>query len=460
MVESRNRTIRDYFGSSQSRPVKRSLPSDGAEEGPVIFTFASSPPIAPPAPIPATAAPRDDDDDLQQGAGVLSTSQAHMLISSQRIVKNGEVVIRNSDDESGSDTSSLEDLEHLLHRKRNQSSSSREPELPYLGLGWQNEDRTCVGKRMLRGERSLEAFQTFPSLPVRSTNSLSLGALAKHRKQYDASKESVARVNARLEAYKQHQEMSMDRSRSEKAAVDTKLIDSVVKQHGDADHLDRLKIAIQRTEALDPGKSWSFFDEDHADSEVAIGAVPRVVEERLASLLNETPSCQKSFLGGFIGEYARRKSLPEELLLWILDAACLEARDDMRQSYISTLMEASEQIAPLLTPHRIDEMFKKLGAKHVALQGNCPIVPHLALEEVTQPVSRPRVVSVLELFRDISPYLSPDARRHAICLLCRLILDRNVFNDHHLLVAAEETMTHLLHYHFQPYGLAQEKEVS
>lgn len=368
-------------------------------------------------------------------------------------------MIRNSDDESGSEASSLEDLDKILQRTTKDLSSPPEPQLPFLDSGEQNGIGPDPAKRTLRGRRYGRDSEASPAYAVGSLKTLSLGALAKHRKQYEESKEGVARVNARLEAYRHQQEVVNGQPEYGKATSETSLIDSMLQKHGEEDGLDRLRLAIQRTEALDPCKSWSFFEMGHEKDHAEIKPLPALEDARLASMLQDTSSCQRSFLGGFVREYAMRQPLPEELLLWILDAICLEGRDDIRHSYTLTLMGAYKQIAPMLTSDRIAEIFQKLGANSIALQIDRPIVPRVLISESGKKHGRLAVRSVLDLLRGASSLLSMDARKYAICLMCRLILDHTVFKNHHLLIATEEAISLLLDDQINATKMDKEQEV-
>ncbi|MCJ1459499.1 hypothetical protein MMC28_009878 [Mycoblastus sanguinarius] len=376
-------------------------------------------------------------------------SQTPALSSSQRMVKNGEVIVTNSDEDASSDTS-LEDIDDLLEARKPSRgiNSPPEPELPYLPSQRKADDEGGSStKRPPRGSARANkvASPLRSALPVMTKYKFSLQALAKQRRQYEASKEGVAQANLLLESYEQRKAMTDEEGRipSEKTILDVDLIKEVMKNHGDEDDISRLKIAIQRTEALNHSKIWSFFDDNSGES-FEQGDFPNIENEPLAQILTEPPSRHQAFLSGYVGEYAMKQGLPEEVLLWIMDAVCLESRDDLRYSFTSSLKEAAKQITPLLTPGRIDALFRKMGATAAALDTERSVVPRAVLSESIEAVSRPNLLSILDLFRTAAGDMSSGSRIHIVCTLCRLALDHSISNDPHAISAIEESFASLV----------------
>lgn len=386
-------------------------------------------------------------DPTSRNADVLG-SQGTSLMSSQRVVKNGEVVIRNSDNESDSD-SSLEDLNDLLlleGRKHRGKSSSPEYQSPALPLNRNAED----GRRMSTRRRTKTDKVAAPlcsALPVQPKKyRFDLESLARHRKQEEASVEDIARANAMLRSFEQKKASASGNSEavSTKGPFDAAFIDMVMKEHRDEDEIGRLKAAIQRTEALHHGKVWSFFDEQAEEPLFEQADFPDIGGERLGLVLGETSSRQQAFLSGYVGELAIKEDLPEEILLWIMDAICLESRDDLRYSYTATLTDASKHLASVLSPERIDMLFRKLGATAAALNIEGPVIPQAVLSQSIGANSRPCLLSVLDLFQNSASDLSAESRLHLICTLCRLALDHSIINSCRTMSAIEDAFTSLI----------------
>ena len=182
------------------------------------------------------------------------TSQGPVLLSSQRVTRHGQTVIKNSDDDSDSDES-LEDLDEILSIRKTAriSSPPTEPDLPPVPSPTQSEARTRRG----RPSKNVNT-----PLPVVPKYKISLDTLVAHAVNDDAAEADV--VEAR------HRVASLDRQRAALEArvgdgqidgsVDKKLLTSMVSHDGDNENIDRLMHAIERTEALQFQKSWSFFD--------------------------------------------------------------------------------------------------------------------------------------------------------------------------------------------------------
>ena len=166
-------------------------------------------------------------------------------------------------------------------------------------------------------------------------------------------------------------------------------------------------------EALHRDNSWSFFRPD--TERAAPVDFPHVKDDKLRPILQDRSSRQQAFLVGYVGEYASKKDLPEELLLWIMDTTCSETREDLRLSYVGTLIEAGLRDKSLLSPDMIDRLFQGLGASEEALDVRKAVVPRAALSEYHKDVIRDRLPSILGLIQGLSDSMRPNSRG-ACCL--------------------------------------------
>ena len=377
-------------------------------------------------------------DETRSRAPAFSSSQT-ILTSSQRIVKNGEVMIRNSDDESDS---SLEDLDDLI--ARNPLNKGPSPPACDLDDSFSNiqagKHAESVKKQTIGIAAQVEkrASPHLSALPVISNPyKSSLESLAKERKQYEAGKDSVAQALSLIESYDQRKASSNEKFRvlDQKGTLEADLITRLVKTEEDGDNVSRLQTAIRRTEALQYSQSWSFF-EDYPGHPLPHQAVfPAIEDQRLRPVLDDSASRQQAFLSGYVGEYANKASLPEELLLWIMDEICFETRDDLRYSYTDTLKHATVQLSPLITLEHIDTLFRKLGATAIATDIKNPVVPRVVLSQNIEHVSRPCLLSILDLLGGMAGSLAVECRTHIFCLLCRLALDQSIVKDFHAINA-------------------------
>ena len=382
-------------------------------------------------------------DDTKSRTLTIPSSQS-VLTSSQRIMKNGEVMIRNSDNESCSD-SSLEDMDDLLCRKPSRETSPPpEPQLPDMSSKKKPVDGKAK-RKMRKSARAEKPASPHPStLPIMPrAYKYSLESLAKQRKQHAASDEGLARATSMLQSYDERKADKGQPSEN-KGTSEVALINRVMKDHGEDDDASRLKTAIQRTEALQHGKSWPFFDNHSHTPLLEETDFPAVEDERLQPLLTKTTSREQAFVSGYVGEYAMKASLPEEILLWIMDEICLESRDDLRYSYTDVLRGASNQLSSLLNPERIDALFRKLGATAEGLNLEQPVTPRPVLSQSIEHISRPGLLSILDLLGSMVSTLATDCRIRLFCTLCRLALDHSIVRDWHAINAIGQVFSYLV----------------
>ena len=387
---------------------------------------------------------------VSRNADVLSL-QCTSSMSSHRVVKNGEIVIRNSDDESDSE-SSLESLDDLLLFEG--QNSQGEPACPTPQLLSSSPNMNAQDGRRMRIRRRTKAGTV--AVPVHSEPAIQakkykfdLESLVKHKKQEEASMEVFTRASTMLRSLEQRKVSAHGAAGTAGAAsttrpLDATFIDVVMKEHGDEDELNRLKAAIRRTEALNHDKLWSFFDEQGREPLFEQSEFPRSEDDLFGRMLRRSSSRQQAFLSGYVREYATKERLPEQMTLWIMEAICIESRDDLRCSYTATLADASKDLSSTLSPGRINRLFRKIGATVEALDIEGPVNPYPAISQNIEAVSRPNLSSLLDLFRNIASKLGAEARMHVICIICRLVLDHSVANNCHVFSAIEDALASLV----------------
>ena len=380
--------------------------------------------------------PPSTDNETMSRSHAMPSSQP-LLTSSQRVVRNGETMIRNSDDESDA---SLEDIDELLERSK---PSERAPANEDSQLPSPDGEGIHEAKRSTRSTARARAVPHM-LLSAETENpkkyKFSLDALAKHKKRDEASEDEVARAKLMLKSYDQRKASAGEKQ----GVINTNLIESLLADHGDEDDIGRLKSAIQRTEALQHGKSWSFFDHEAHTLRSYDSDFPTVEDERIRRLFGKIVPRQQAFLTGFAGEYALKDGLPEEVLLWTMDALCVESRDDLRYSYTSTLSHATRHLTPLLTPDYLDAQFQKLGATTSAIDLEKLIVPHSSFSQSVETTTHPGLLSFLTLLANVAGDLVSESRVHLLGILCRLALDCSVVKDCHAISALGEAFASLV----------------
>lgn len=185
--------------------------------------------------------------------------------SSQRVVKNGSIVIRSSDDESDSD-SSLDDIDGLLARKL--ASNSTPPTESELTLPLVNTQPGQKLQASTRPKKPDTAVSSPPLVPptfrMPPEYKYSLASLVQRSKEEKALEENIAKTRSALDSHDIQHSLNFGYSHGSAptgARVDKTLLVSVMKKKNEGEDIDRLLMAVQRTEAFDLGTTWSFFDD-------------------------------------------------------------------------------------------------------------------------------------------------------------------------------------------------------
>lgn len=198
-------------------------------------------------------------------------SQAHVISSSQRIIKNGKVVIRDSDEDRSDTDTSLDDIDDLLrgHNARAETSPGSRDELPSIWPPPATRLRTAKSSAHNQARTATATAYQSPVPIATPKYKFSLDALVKKRQQDDDSQVIIESAQSLLEGLEERKSLP---ARTGKNVLDEGLLAAVISDgNDDGGSIDRLMAAIERTEALDQQKVWSFFrdDQGHAHAEPA-----------------------------------------------------------------------------------------------------------------------------------------------------------------------------------------------
>lgn len=185
--------------------------------------------------------------------------------SSQRIVKNGAIVIRSSDDESDSD-SSLDDIDGLIARKSAPNSTPpTESELTLPLANMQTGQKIRASSRLKKPNTAISFTpQVQPKFRMPPEYKYSLASLVQRGKEEKALEENIAKAKPALDSHDIEDSLTFGGSHGSaptEVNIDRTLLVSVMKKKNEGEDIDRLLMAVQRTEAFDLGTTWSFFDD-------------------------------------------------------------------------------------------------------------------------------------------------------------------------------------------------------
>ena len=219
---------------------------------------------------------------IRRGASDYAPSQNPLLASSQRVVKHGEVMIRNSDDEDSDSDSSLGDIDDLLHFRRQPEPvpsspltdlGSTTPSLP----GQSSPEEIGRTRRQTRAivRRSTTSDRYAPS--PRPKYKFDLGTLVQRSAKHERSQAMMSKARETLKSMEKRDDLNaptIRRDSQERREIDARMVTSALKGRGEPIEGERLMIAIQRTEALQQEKSWSFFERSEEDASYAAATFP------------------------------------------------------------------------------------------------------------------------------------------------------------------------------------------
>ncbi|KAL8900172.1 MAG: hypothetical protein Q9192_001215 [Flavoplaca navasiana] len=186
-------------------------------------------------------------------------SQTTIIPSSQRVVINGQVVIKDSDDERSDSDASLEDLDDLIAPRKfspisspssQKNISSHRPPASRRSTNLESTNKKRDGSRHATTSKQSAAEFKLPAYKF------SLDALLKQNQSYEESRESIQDARQLLHHLEEQEPRGAATSNH---ILDRDLLASVIQKDNDETDMGRLMAAIERTEALHQEETWSFF---------------------------------------------------------------------------------------------------------------------------------------------------------------------------------------------------------
>ncbi|EEQ87184.2 uncharacterized protein BDCG_02304 [Blastomyces dermatitidis ER-3] len=341
--------------------------------------------------------------------------------SSQRIVRDGEVIVTNSD----GDTESLSDLETaddllaqflkrpILASSPDISSHSHKPGRDTSGV------RVASRRQQYPSGRSSAKLNGRDDLPKYQ---FSLDTLVADAANDKATEAKVAKIKQSLRP-----KVKPEKPRG---VLRHDLLAAAVEDETDTKGIQRLKDAVERTETFATGRSWLFFDE-------TLPEVPRLkfpsgwIHPGLWEVsLKDTSRRGPAFYSGIVANRFSSKPLPNEILLWLMQTIPLEKDGYMRSANVTVLQElSSARISSLITPSDIDQLFQRLGARPAALAVSTSLQPDYHISDEYWNRDNRNLLSVLELIRVLSEKFNDDTLQHTLKIILRLAIDEAAMTD-------------------------------
>ncbi|KAJ5213802.1 hypothetical protein N7449_000971 [Penicillium cf. viridicatum] len=333
---------------------------------------------------------------IDSATGLSSLNES--LNGSQRIIKDGREVVISSDGEDTDSICSLEDPKNLFAPK-----SKKDEFTP--------------------------AKFTKVSSPKKYKHSID--SLVHDTVDDNEVEANVARARANY-VQKQPDSKEPGNAPSGTALNETMLI-SALGQNEDGVGGQRLIGAIRRTDALDHGRAWPFFD-----CTQTLPPAPQFPRDLFApgtsmDILRESDTRERQFMSGEFIQMALSKGLlPDEFVLWIFRSIPYERREELANAYYRIIKNMDvERLKLLIRPADINELFSRLGARSQALDPSKEIIP--VPSQYITPDSALKdhgaFVSVLRLLRETAGLLAEDTQEQVVLMLLRLTLDVSLTAD-------------------------------
>ncbi|EER36822.1 conserved hypothetical protein [Histoplasma capsulatum H143] len=286
---------------------------------------------------------------------------------SQRVVRDGKVIVTNSDEDTDS-LSDLESAEDLLARflkppasVRPLSSSSHSPR-----PGRDNTDagRPTKLQQLLSGRSSLK-LNDRKDLPKYQ---FSLDTLVADAANDKATEAKVAKIKQGLLP-----KVQPERCRG---VLRADLLAAAVEDETDTKGIQRLKDAVERTETFATRKIWLFFEEN-----TPVVPYPRFPSGWIQPAswecnLEDPETRGPAFISGIVSNRLSSRMLPDEVLLWLLQTVPTGQDGYMQSVNVAVLEQSSAgRISSLITPSHIDQLFRRLGARGAALDVSISLQP-------------------------------------------------------------------------------------
>ncbi|KAI1392436.1 uncharacterized protein F4822DRAFT_129471 [Hypoxylon trugodes] len=375
---SRNRDIRGFFANPGGRSSSQSLPVFSSQPARDPHSSISTP-STPPKP---TTKPRDRTEE-----------------------------IKGSDDDGDSDDS-LESISAFIERKAGPAPYQRDPNLA-----------TPTAKRIASSSTS----HLKSPLTIQPKQKFSLRDLIKHAQQSDRVDESARRAD---ELINQSEDDSDNSQILTDVQNDPTLLQKTAKEllnNDDSEDTkgDKLVRAMNRTKVDGIRKQCYFFNLEQPLIKPPRALFPQKGAKGCWSCLANSSTRNQAIILGLPHTIASKgRTLPDELLLWILNEVCVEKNAQLRMQYCNLVTLCPSSITRLVTDVQLYSMLEKLGGpKYPRKQDAVKFQSVQKVEDLYRRRDWTGLVAFLELLEQMAPRLKTQNVIGAILLLLRMGLD-------------------------------------
>ncbi|KAK1978022.1 hypothetical protein LZ30DRAFT_600050 [Colletotrichum cereale] len=329
----------------------------------------------------------------------------------KRPTLTGDAVIKGSDDEDDVDSFSDDSF----------------PDLDMLGPTKPRPDGTPKAKRRAR------IVHKSP-LTIQPKHKFDFKTLDAHSQRHDVLFDSPKRPAAPEVKDEVMEDVGASPSKARQKLIEI----AGVKTEEDAGKAIK---AMERTDAGASRTKWYFFNNDHSGP-----GEPTPFPKRCAkgpwSFLAKAETRDRHILSGMPASLAITVELPDDLYLWILDMATVEQVSVLREEYRRIAAASGKHIERLVTPQRLEETLRRLGAAdHVGDEVLKPVreIRDVYVDRDWQPFQ-----SFLEWLYWVAAQLIHDSVVFAVKMLLRMAADRVVLENADILTHHQHALEGLV----------------
>lgn len=204
---------------------------------------------------------------------------------------------------------------------------------------------------------------------------------------------------------------------------------------------DKAMKAMERTDAGASRNNWYFFKKD-VNFPGKRATFPKKYAKGPWSFLENAETRDQHIMSGMPASLATTIAPPDELYLWVLDMVNVEEVGVIQEEYLRFAAANRKQVKRLVTPQRIEEVLRKLGA-----------ADHI-VDEVLKPVREIRDVyanrdwkhlqSFLVWLYWVAAQLSHESVVLAVKMLLRMAADRAIRENADILTCHRHAMEGLV----------------
>jgi hypothetical protein len=380
-------------------------------------------------------------------------SFANLPSSTQSVFEGGKVVaVRGSDDD---DSDSLSSLDDILGRKKSETATSTSSPIELDADEYEAERIRTIFRFTSGRSQPLVGRDKLRELYSKEKNhKVDIGSLMVDHIDDQEVEGNVAKAMQGYEASKQEEECSRVQG-----DINQNLLAAVMAgAPAESDDISRLMSAVERTEALNIDRSWSFFGPG-SPQPPAVKPIQIVPDVHWSSGWRESlqdDECRsRTFLSGYIGEAWSYGQLPNEFIQWTFESIVQEPKDELRRSYVQAFRHVkSEWVRSQVDPATIERIFLSIGASHKSVSCEDLIEPAAYISRSHEAPDYRHLLSVVEMFMVMAPYLETSAHQKLLAIMARLSLDAHVMADARVSVAVEDGLAELIELSTQKHNPA------